>query len=91
MAIDNDVVQRLRSARGHLDAVAAMVEADRSCIEVLHQLSAVQGALDAVRRRMLERYVGECLEAAESGGEAGELVNDILTAAFGGPAVATST
>ena len=38
-----DVVQRLRTALGHLDAVTRMVESDRSCADVLHQLSAVQG------------------------------------------------
>ncbi len=85
MPIDDTVVQRLRSARGHVDAVTRMVEADRSCIDVLHQLSAVQEALAGVRRRLLERHLRECLEAAVAAGEVDELVNELLAATFGGP------
>lgn len=91
MAIDTTVVQRLRSARGHLDAVTKMAEADRSCIEVLHQLSAVQGALDGVRRRLLERHLRECLDGAVTADDVDELVNELLTATFGGPAQNSSS
>ena len=83
MPIDDAVVQRLRSARGHLDAVTRMAEADRSCMDVLHQLSAVQGALEGVRRRLLERHLRECLEAAVSASEMENLVSDLLMATFG--------
>ncbi len=39
------IVGRLKSAAGHLRAVIGMVEAGKSCDEVLHQLGAVQAAL----------------------------------------------
>ncbi|MEX2134493.1 MAG: metal-sensing transcriptional repressor, partial [Acidimicrobiia bacterium] len=55
---------RLRSARGHLDGVINMVEDDRYCIDVLHQLSAVQGALDRVRRDILEAHLRGCVPEA---------------------------
>ena len=40
------IVNRLRRARGQLDAVIAAVENERSCREVVTQLSAVSSALD---------------------------------------------
>jgi CsoR family transcriptional regulator, copper-sensing transcriptional repressor len=45
---------RLRSARGHLDGVIRMVDEDRYCVDLLDQLSAVAGALDRIRRDILE-------------------------------------
>ncbi len=40
-----EIIRRLRSAEGHLWAVISMVEANETCEQVLHQLSAVQAAL----------------------------------------------
>ena len=80
-----DVVQRLRTTLGHLEAVTRMVESDRSCADVLHQLSAVQGALDVVRRDLLERYLRDCLESSVATGGVDDLVDELLTATYGGP------
>jgi len=41
------IVNRLRTAEGHLHAIVGMVESDAACEEVLHQLDAVEAALDA--------------------------------------------
>ena len=49
----SEIVQRLRCASGHLNAVIEMAESERSCEQVLHQLNAVQSALDAVSVRVL--------------------------------------
>ena len=54
MSSNDETLNRLRSARGHLDAVIRMVEDDRYCIDVLHQIRAVQGALDRSRRALLD-------------------------------------
>jgi DNA-binding FrmR family transcriptional regulator len=74
---------RLRSARGHLDGVIRMVEEDRYCIDVLHQLSAVQGALDRVRREVLEAHLRGCVPEAVSEGRVDDIIEELLTATFG--------
>ncbi len=76
---------RLRSARGHLDAVIRMADDDRYCIDLLHQISAVQGALDRIRREVLEAHLRGCLPAAVSEGNTDELVDELMAAAFGAP------
>lgn len=76
------VLFRLRSARGHLDGVIRMVDEDRYCVELLHQLSAVQGALDRIRRDILEGHLRGCLADAVAEGNADELVDELVTAAF---------
>jgi DNA-binding FrmR family transcriptional regulator len=74
---------RLRSARGHLDGVIRMVDDDRYCIDVLHQLSAVQGALERVRREVLEAHLRGCVPEAVAEGRIEDIVDELLTATFG--------
>jgi DNA-binding FrmR family transcriptional regulator len=52
-----DVLNRLRSAKGHVAALAGMIERDAPCGEVLRQSLAVRGALSAVNRALLRAYL----------------------------------
>ena len=52
--LDSDILQRLRCAAGHLNAVVEMSEAGQPCELVLYQLNAVQAALQAVGLKMLQ-------------------------------------
>ncbi len=54
---DPQLVRRLRSACGHLQAITRMVEEGAPCCEVLHQLHAVQGALRAVSKVLLSNAI----------------------------------
>lgn len=77
------VAFRLRSAAGHLASVIRMVEDDRYCIDVLHQLSAVHGALERVRRQILEAHLRGCIPEAVAEGRVDDVVDELLAAAFG--------
>ncbi|MFH1186508.1 MAG: metal-sensitive transcriptional regulator [Chloroflexota bacterium] len=48
-----EIVRRLHSAAGHLNAVIEMAEDSQSCEKVLHQLNAVEAALHATAIRLL--------------------------------------
>lgn len=48
-----EIILRLRTSKGHLEAVIGMVETGEACESILHQLSAVRGALRAVRIKLL--------------------------------------
>ena len=60
-----------------------MVDEDRNCIEVLHQLSAVQGALDRVRRQVLETHLHGCVPEAVAEGRVEDVLDELLAATFG--------
>lgn len=60
-----------------------MVDEDRYCIDVLHQLSAVQGALQRVRREVLEAHLRGCVPEAMAEGRVDDIVDELLAAAFG--------
>lgn len=55
-ADDNkDVLFRLHSASGHLNAVVQMVEEDQPCEEIMHQLLAVQAAIKATGHYLVKK------------------------------------
>jgi len=56
------ILNRLRSAEGHLHGVILMCEADDSCEEVLQQLNAVEAALCAVGRLLWDGEFQRCAE-----------------------------
>jgi DNA-binding FrmR family transcriptional regulator len=57
------ILQRLRTVEGHLHAVHQMLVEDQPCQQVLHQLNAVQCALQAAGCQLLQVEVERCLQA----------------------------
>lgn len=49
----SEIIQRLRCAAGHLNAVIEMTAAGQPCEQVLHQLNAVQSALRTTGTRLM--------------------------------------
>ncbi len=49
------LLQRIRSARGHLASISRRIEQDPANLEEVRQLQAVGGALDALRLLLLRR------------------------------------
>ena len=74
------VLNRLKTARGHLDAVVRMVEDQAYCPEVMKQLSAVQGSLERASRIMLRNHLETCVAAAMVAGRADEIVDELMEA-----------
>lgn len=89
MRRQDEVLQRLRSARGHLDAVLRMVEDQRYCIDVIHQIGAVQGALDHTKEIVLDGHLRTCVRDAYAGGDIDDVVTE-LVGTFAGKHVATN-
>lgn len=83
--------QRLLTARGHLDAVLRMLADGRYCIDILHQLAAVEGAITRARRDIIDGHLRGCVPEAVSAGEieTREVAQEVLAAVFGtGPPAA---
>lgn len=54
-----EIQQRLHCAAGHLNAVMQMAETDQAGEEVLHQLHAVEAALQVIGRKLVLQQVEE--------------------------------
>jgi DNA-binding FrmR family transcriptional regulator len=61
------ISNRLRRARGQLDAVIAAVEAGDPCRDIVTQLAAVSRALDRAGFTIVSTAMKECLTDAERG------------------------
>jgi DNA-binding FrmR family transcriptional regulator len=59
--IQRKIVNRLRRARGQLDAVIAAVEGGGSCRDVVTQLAAVSSALDRAGFAIISTAMRDCL------------------------------
>ena len=55
------ILNRLRRARGQLDAVIAAVEAESPCRDVVTQLSAVSSALDRAGFAIVSTAMKDCI------------------------------
>lgn len=75
------VLNRLKRARGQLDAVIAAAEAGAPCKQVVTQLAAVSSALDRAGFVIISSAMSQCLAEAEaSDAEAAESAdNEHLT------------
>ena len=74
------VLNRLKTARGHLDAVVRMVEEDAYCPDVMKQLSAVQGSLERASRVVLQQHLQTCVATAMQEGRTQEIVEELMEA-----------
>jgi DNA-binding FrmR family transcriptional regulator len=88
-------LNRLKTVRGHLDAVITMVDDERYCPDIMKQVSALQGSLEKVNRVLLENHVETCVLHAVEEGRTGEIVDELMetlryTPAVIGPKGATS-
>jgi len=71
-------LHRLKIARGHLEKVIQMVEADQYCIDVLHQSHAVQKALKETDNLILEHHLQTCASDAIEQGKKEEAIAEIM-------------
>lgn len=64
-------VNRLRRIEGQVRGLIKMLEDDRYCIDILHQMQAVKSALARAESEILKDHAATCVEGAiASGSEA---------------------
>ena len=66
------VLRRLNRVGGQVGGLARMVEADRYCIDIVTQISAVRAALSRIEDEVLSDHVAHCVEDAISSGDRAE-------------------
>jgi len=64
MSNSNAILSRLKRIEGQVRGVARMVEEDRYCIEILHQVQAVKAALSRAESEILKNHAHHCVEEA---------------------------
>jgi len=67
-----ETLKRLKTVAGHLGGVIRMVEEDAYCIDIIHQIQAVQAALNKVSTAILENHLNSCVTTAIRGEDLAE-------------------
>jgi DNA-binding FrmR family transcriptional regulator len=62
--VQEEVLTRLSKIEGQIKGISKMVEEKRYCVDILHQISAVQGALDRVARQTMRQHLEGCVAEA---------------------------
>ena len=84
-------LNRLKTVRGHLDGVIAMVQDERYCPDIMKQVSALQGGLEKVNRVLLENHVETCVMHAVDEGRTAQIVDELMETLRYTPAVTGPT
>ena len=71
--------KRLNRIEGQLRGIGKMIEEDRYCIDILTQVSAVQSALDALARQLLEHHLHGCVRHAIDSGNGEHAIEEALS------------
>ena len=66
------LLARLRRIEGQTGGLIRMVEDDKYCVEILQQISAVQGALSQTSKLLLKSHLQTCVVHAFDSKNAGE-------------------
>lgn len=80
-------LNRLKTARGHLDAIIRMVESDAYCVDVMKQISAVQSSLERANRVMLHNHLETCFSTAVLDGRGQAAIDELVDAVKFTPAL----
>ena len=74
-----ELARRLRRVEGQVRGIGKMLEDDRYCVDVLTQVAAVQSALDALARKLLEHHLHGCVKHAIRSGDGDAAIAEALT------------
>lgn len=62
------IAQRLKRIEGQVRGLGRMLDEDRYCIDILHQIQAVKAALTKAETELLRAHARECVDDALKSG-----------------------
>lgn len=80
MMADHDAILRLlKTARGQLDGIMKMVEEDRYCIEISHQIMAAEAMLNRANKEILSAHLKHCVNDAQTPQARNEKIDEFVS------------
>lgn len=78
MADHKTVLRLLKTARGQLDGIMKMVEEDRYCIDISHQVMATEAILNRVNKEILTAHLKHCVNEAQTPEARDEKIDELV-------------
>lgn len=80
MQADKKQITRLiKTARGQVDGILKMVEEDRYCIDIVHQLMATEALLNKINKEILTAHLKVCVNEARTKEEKEEKIEELVS------------
>lgn len=77
--LKSELIKRLKRIEGQTRGVQKMVDDERGCAEILHQLTAINEAVRSVSLLLAEEYALECIEGVGKKGKSRQAVAEMLS------------
>ena len=79
MQADKAKINRLlKTARGQIEGILKMVEEDRYCMDISHQLMATEAILNKANKEILAAHLKSCVTNAKTDEEREEKVDELV-------------
>jgi CsoR family transcriptional regulator, copper-sensing transcriptional repressor len=73
------IIHRLKITKGHLEKIIKMVSENGYCIDILHQLNAVECALKETQSIVLENHLKTCAVDLIKTGKTDNAIGEIMS------------
>jgi DNA-binding FrmR family transcriptional regulator len=76
--VKSKILHRLKISKGHLNKVISMIDNDEYCIDIVHQLLAVQSSLKKIDSIILENHLKTCVLESIKKGESKKVIDEVM-------------
>ena len=73
------LLKRINRIEGQVRGIGKMIDADRYCVDILTQISAIQSALDATALQILEDHTRGCVSGAIKSGKGDGAILELMS------------
>ncbi|SFL77211.1 metal-sensitive transcriptional regulator [Halanaerobium salsuginis] len=73
-----DLTNRLKRIEGQVRGIQRMIEEDKYCVDILHQVGAIQGGLKKVALKILDKHVHGCVQRAVKNEEGDAVIDELM-------------
>ncbi|HEX3014817.1 MAG TPA: metal-sensitive transcriptional regulator [Desulfobacteria bacterium] len=80
-SVTKDVLNRLKTVKGHVAGIEKMIEEGQNCTDILMQLGAIRSSINKVSNIIAEHYTLECYDKSlVEGGDPREVLKRAIQA-----------
>ncbi|MBB6449825.1 DNA-binding FrmR family transcriptional regulator [Geomicrobium halophilum] len=73
-----ELLNRLKRIEGQVRGVQKMIDEDKYCVDILHQISAIQSAMKKVSVSLMEDHTNHCVANAIQEGNKEEMIDELM-------------
>ncbi|MPQ43516.1 metal-sensing transcriptional repressor [Clostridium tarantellae] len=74
----NKAIQTLKTSKGQIEGIIKMIENERYCIDISHQITAVQSLLKKANLLILKQHLNHCVKDAFINNCGEEKINEVM-------------